>query len=151
MRDPAHSRQNTGRLHLREAIRAHADIALLALALSGAAAGCGDKEGADGAAGTTKPTDPSVSIRQAIAARSQAPQRVRGYLVSARNQPIRLCESLAESFPPQCGEPSLTVYELDLEKVEGMRYEDGVSWTEGPIELIGPVRKGVLVIEDVHR
>ncbi len=133
-------------------MRAHVHIAPIALALAGAAAGCGGgTEGTGAAPATTKAADRSVSIRQAIEARSQAPQRVRGYLVSARNQPIRLCEALAESFPPQCGEPSLTVYELDLEKVEGMRYEDGVSWTEGPIELIGPVRKGVLVIEDVHR
>jgi len=118
------------------------------------AAGCGGgKEGTGAGPATTKAADPSVSIFQAIAARSQAPQRVRGYLVSARNQPIRLCGTLTKTFPPQCAhwKPSLPVYELDLEKVEGMRYEDGVSWTERPIELIGPVRKGVLVIEDVHR
>ena len=82
---------------------------------------------------------------------STSPQLVKGFLVAARNQPYRLCEALAESFPPQCGRPALRVDDLELEEIPGLEYARGVTWSPKPLELIGIVREGTLVIEEPHQ
>ena len=82
---------------------------------------------------------------------SSSPQLVRGYLVAARNEPYRFCASLAESFPPRCGRPALRIDELELEEITGLEYARGVTWSPKPLDLIGIVRKGTLVIEEPHQ
>jgi hypothetical protein len=47
-----------------------------------------------------------VSVEEAIERSSDEPQLVSGYVIE-RNGVPRLCEAILESFPPQCGEPSL--------------------------------------------
>ena len=61
------------------------------------AAACGGDE-TDGGA--------TVSVVEAIERGSDEPQLVSGYVIE-RNGVPRLCEAILESFPPQCGEPSL--------------------------------------------
>lgn len=67
----------------------------------------------------------------------------RGYLVDA-GEGVRLCEALAESFPPQCGGRSLRV-EGPLPDVAWSEAE-GVRWTDGQVELRGEVEDGTLVL-----
>ncbi|HXV58007.1 MAG TPA: hypothetical protein VD704_09075, partial [Gaiellaceae bacterium] len=59
----------------------------------------------------------------------------------------RLCAALAESFPPQCGGPSLVVAGLEPEAVAGIVAEGGVMWTDRPIELEGTVQDGRLEVD----
>jgi hypothetical protein len=47
-----------------------------------------------------------VSVREAIERGSDETQLVSGYVIERDGMP-RLCEAILESFPPQCGEPSL--------------------------------------------
>ena len=70
---------------------------------------------------------------------------MRGAVVATREE-VRLCSALAESYPPQCGGPSLKVEGLDLSTVEGLKSHAGVRWTETEIKLLGHVRNGVLTI-----
>lgn len=49
---------------------------------------------------------------------------------------LRLCESLAESDPPQCGGRSIEVLNPDAIEVE-LTEDDGVRWAETPIQLFG--------------
>ena len=113
------------------------------------AVSCG---GADGDEAPIGAAAEPLTIAEAIAARRPGPVQVRAYLLAASGQPYRLCSSLAESHPPQCGRPSLRLDDLDLEHISGLsRAADGSSWTDEPLSLNGIVRGGALVIEEPHR
>ncbi len=49
---------------------------------------------------------------------------------------MRMCEALAESFPPQCGGRSIEVMNPDVVDVD-FTEEQGVRWTDGPVSLFG--------------
>jgi hypothetical protein len=49
-----------------------------------------------------------------------------------------LCESIAESFPPQCGGARLAVEGFDLSTVDGLEEAGGVQWAESVV-LFGSV------------
>jgi hypothetical protein len=49
---------------------------------------------------------------------------------------VRMCESLAESDPPQCGGSSVEVLNPDAIDVE-FNESDGVRWLDNPIQLFG--------------
>ena len=51
---------------------------------------------------------------------------------------VRLCDAIAESFPPQCGGERIVVQGLDLESIAGLQTEGDVSWAEG-VTLFGSV------------
>jgi hypothetical protein len=51
---------------------------------------------------------------------------------------VRLCDAIAESFPPQCGADRLVVEGLDLETIANLQTEGDVSWAEG-VSLFGSV------------
>ena len=50
---------------------------------------------------------------------------------------VRLCDAIAESFPPQCGGPSLLVEGLNLAGLE-LDEANGVRWAES-VTLLGSV------------
>ena len=71
---------------------------------------------------------------------------VTGFLV-ATGDVVRLCATLAESFPPQCGEASIEVQGLDLSTIPEIETESDVSWTDEPVTLTGVIESGVLEAE----
>lgn len=85
-------------------------------------------------------------MEQALASRSPEPLFVRGTLVALRGGPVRLCSAILESYPPQCGGPSLTVLGAELDTVPGLQTAGSVTWSEQPAELLGVVRDGVLTV-----
>ena len=125
-------------------------ILLLVLVVAATlAAGCGS-ENEDAVRPATPsasgvPADGGLSVEEAVATDSEEPLLVRGSLL-ARGGNVRLCSALAESHPPQCGEPSLRVEGLDVGAVEGLREAEGVRWSEREISLLGTVADGVLTV-----
>jgi hypothetical protein len=107
---------------------------LAALAL----AGCG---GEDEPAADAGP----LTIEEALEAEPGERVRVTGNLLVAGGE-TRLCSALAESFPPQCGGPSLAVAGLAPETVAGIVVEGDVMWTDRPVELEGSIRDGTLEV-----
>jgi hypothetical protein len=108
---------------------------LLALAL----AACGSSAkpaGSDGAA---------VTIKQAMAAKTSEPLLVRGALI-ATGGTVRLCYAILESYPPQCGQPSLVVKGLDLDTVRALTTANGVTWSDREIRLRGTIADGALTL-----
>ncbi len=90
-------------------MKALAPIALAALVL--AAAGCGTESsggGAGDAGGETSTAGIGLSVQEALLVGLDAPQLVSGYLIEDGGT-LKFCDSLEESEPPGCGEPSLTV------------------------------------------
>lgn len=84
-----------------------------------------------------------------LAACAGSEETVRGYVVAPEGAPVRLCQALAESYPPQCGGSSIVVEGLDLASVPGLVSTDDpalarVSWSEREVELTGVVADGVL-------
>jgi hypothetical protein len=129
---------------------------LLATLLAAAAlTGCGgsDDDTPAGGATTTAQTSgiaagPGISIDDALASGTDEPLLVTGNLL-AQGGEVRLCSTLAESFPPQCGGASLHVVGVDLEEVDGLITEGDVSWTDRPIELLGVVENDTQGKDDV--
>jgi hypothetical protein len=65
--------------------------------------------------------------------------------VGERDGVARLCEALLESFPPQCGGPSVVT--ANLEELDAtFTTEQGVSWTDLSVSVVGTVDAGVLTL-----
>ena len=93
---------------MRSPLKTLALIALLALTLGVAACGS-DAPGTGGAGGTdTSTAGVGLSVQEALLVGLDAPQLISGYLIEDGGT-LKLCDSLEESEPPGCGEPSLTV------------------------------------------
>jgi hypothetical protein len=87
--------------------------------------------------------DPDVgsglSVAQALTHRATDDLvTVSGALFVDADGTVRLCDAIAESFPPQCGGDRLIVQGLDLATVAGLQTEGEVSWAEG-VTLFGSV------------
>lgn len=85
---------------------------------------------------------PGLTVEEAVASDAQDPLLVNGFLV-ADGDVVRLCSVLAESFPPQCGEPSLQVVGVDLDDYP-TQTDSGVTWTDAQVQILGEVDDGVL-------
>ena len=70
---------------------------------------------------------------------------VAGFVV-ATGDDVRLCEALAESFPPQCGGLSIPIDGFGEVELEGLPSEGDVTWSDFPITLAGEVVDGVFVV-----
>ena len=82
---------------------------------------------------------PGLTVAQAI---GHAPTDdivlVTGALFVDPDGTVRLCDAIAESFPPQCGGERIVVEGLDLASVAGLQEENGVRWAEA-VTLLGLV------------
>ena len=96
---------------MRSPVKTTTVTALVALVLALTGCGGGDSGGnssandggsAQGSAGN------GMTVQEALLVELDAPTLVTGYLIEDGGT-LKLCESLMESEPPQCGEPSLTI------------------------------------------
>ena len=80
----------------------------------------------------------SVTVPDAIAYRGSEPVAVGGFVVVTSNG-AHLCESLAESFPPQCGGARLVLVDGDALGDIVLIEEGDVQWSPGRVVLTGTV------------
>ena len=96
----------------------------------------------DSASSDLPPTEPErgVSVADATAQPIDGAFELRGFFF-ADGSGARMCETLLESFPPQCGGASIPVgdFEVDLP----LSSEAGVSWTDQVVYLEGEIIGGV--------
>ena len=88
---------------------------------------------------------PGLSVSEALESPLDDLLLVNGALVVVDGE-ARLCEALAESFPPQCGGASLLIVGIDLENFPGLTTEGNTSWTDQPTQLLGRVSNGTLTV-----
>ncbi|MEM9563268.1 MAG: hypothetical protein AAGA93_11655 [Actinomycetota bacterium] len=84
-----------------------------------------------------------MRVQRALDADGQAD--VTGFLVVEVGRAY-LCDEVAESFPPQCGEHRIEVVGLDLGTVPDLQSSEETSWTDRQITLRGTVTSGVLTV-----
>ena len=113
------------------------------------AAACGDDEG-EVASGPISSVGPGISIDEVFITDLKGPLLING-LLHIENGQVRLCESLAESFPPQCGGKFLVVKGLDLLKMDGLTREGLVTWSEQSVQILGTVEGGKLTVAGTVR
>lgn len=114
--------------HTRSRALAFAVAAVLGLTVLG----CGDD-------------DPETITTLSEASEGTGAAELEGFVVE-RDGVAKLCEALLESFPPQCGEPSVVIAnvgELDAE----FTTEQNVRWTDLPVSAVGTVEGGVLTLQ----
>lgn len=80
--------------------------------------------------------DGGLTISDALAGDVTGVIAVQGFVVSDANG-IRLCDALAESYPPQCGGASLMLDSLDAIDPDELSSEGDVSWTDQPVTVFG--------------
>jgi hypothetical protein len=106
------------RLAHRRWMLAAALFAVLALA-----AGCASSGGSDGGV-----SGEPVTVQDALAS-GDGEVTVRGFLIDEQGQ-VRLCDTVMESYPPQCGGASLQVTGVDVASLDGATTEGEISWVD---------------------
>ena len=84
-------------------------------------------------------TEPGMTVADALGHRaSDDLVTVSGALFVDAGGTVRLCDAVAESFPPQCGGERIVVQGLNLGEIGDLQTEGDVSWAEG-VTLFGSV------------
>lgn len=122
-------------------------ILLVSTVLAAVLAGCTDPPAAP-SAGAGDPvlviadggiSDPGMSVADALGHQATDDLvTVRGALFVDSDGAVRLCDAIAESFPPQCGGARIVVQGLNLDDIADLQTEGEVSWAEG-VTLFGSV------------
>ncbi len=92
---------------------------------------------------------PVTPLSPAEAASASGQVAVTGFLVDVAGE-SRLCAALAESFPPQCGEASITITSLDQIDPDDLKTEGDVTWTDYQVTLFGEMVDGTLVVTPIE-
>jgi hypothetical protein len=136
-------------------------IAGLLITVAVAVAACGSDDPAEPGASPEPPatsgdqTIPAdaLTIEEVIAMSADIPRLVKGYVVAVDGEPIRLCSALLESYPPQCGGPSLVIEGVDLASLGGLATTDEpdlaqVAWSESEMAFLGDIGPGTITVSD---
>ncbi|MBA2631767.1 MAG: hypothetical protein H0U86_01995 [Chloroflexi bacterium] len=84
-------------------------------------------------------SEPGLSVADALGHQATDDLvTVTGALFVDADGTVRLCDAIAESFPPQCGGDRIEVRGLDLRNVADLQEESGVQWSES-VTLFGSV------------
>ena len=112
---------------------------------------CGDAIPSDEPDGTETPSmgvpvDGGLTVTEALSRSATGVIAIQGFLFDDGSGP-KLCEALAESFPPQCGGASIPVSghvgTFDVPLVS----EQGVTWTDQPVTLFGEIIDRTFVVD----
>lgn len=95
-------------------------------------AACGDGDGGGSTSAPITTAAGPITVQQLVERSADTPIQVRGLLIDDGGGP-RLCDAILESYPPQCGEPSVELVEVDVASVEGTTTAQGVSWKEAAV------------------
>lgn len=94
----------------------------------------------------TGPPAPGVPVGTVIDTSIDGGFAISGYYV-ADGESVRLCEALAESFPPQCGGASILFDNTAGADLGTLSIEQGVTWSDEAVLVTGQVVDGVFVAD----
>ncbi len=84
-----------------------------------------------------------LTIAQALATDATGILAVQGFYLDDGTGP-RLCETLAESFPPQCGGASLLLGDLTGIELGLLQSSGSTTWSDQPVVILGELDHGTL-------
>ena len=121
---------------------------LFAVIIAATACGDSDSDQADSSTSTTlePPAGDPASIGGIIDGEPSGDVNVLGYVLIDQNG-SRFCSVLLESFPPQCGQPSVDLVNLDTGVLD-LQEVQGVQWTDDMVVLLGRYRDGTFTVVD---
>jgi hypothetical protein len=90
-----------------------------------------------------------AAIQPSAAADASGQVAVVGFIVAMGDE-VKLCEALAESFPPQCGGAFVTVTSLDQVDPDDLQTEGDVTWTDFAVTIFGEMVDGTLVATPIE-
>jgi hypothetical protein len=90
--------------------------------------------------------DGGLSVQEALDYTGSETIAVQGYVVIT-GPTGSLCETLAESFPPQCGGQSLIITNPGAASGEVLVEEGETQWSEQPVTFFGSVSNGQFTID----
>ena len=87
-----------------------------------------------------------MSVSDALSGDVTGAAAVKGFLVVDAGG-ARLCEVLAESYPPQCGGAALPI--TNYEQFLGVPVQEAqrVTWTDDVVSFIGLIVDGTLIVD----
>ena len=93
---------------------------------------------------------PGVSVAELLAATTDGPFLINGYLFVGTDGSVVISDAIAESYPPQPAGAQVAVEGADLMQlplIEGSVNSEipTSSWTEQPVQLLGDLIDGVFV------
>ncbi len=88
--------------------------------------------------------DGGLSVSEALATDATGIIAVRGFLL-IEGSDARLCEVLAESFPPQCGGSNLAVSGHESVAFPPLINEGNVTWSNEQVVVYGELADGTLI------
>jgi len=106
---------------------------------------CGSETGAPSSAA---PADP-LTVSQALASDLDEPLLVQGLFIDSGDGQQRLCAAALDSFPPQCGEPSVLVEGVAPAELDGAMSSGDVTWVD-VAQLLGRVEDGVMTVGETQ-
>ncbi len=96
--------------------------------------------------GVLEPGVHSTVLNARQASEQEGSVTVQGFLWADSPDAVRLCDAALESFPPQCGEPSVPVSGIDITTVAGTDFFENIFWAES-VRLIGTMDEETLRAE----
>ncbi len=100
--------------------------------------------------GISSGVGPGITVGVALITNLTGPLLINGQLHD-ENGRVRLCEVLAESFPPRCAGKYLVVEGLDLMTIGGLITEGSVTWSGQTVQVLGTVEGEVLTVAGAVR
>ncbi len=100
---------------------------------------------ADGSVPSGMVIDP-LSVTEALAYQGSERIAVEGFIVRAGDTG-QLCESLAESYPPQCGGASMTITNPETTVAYPLIEDGGTQWSPESITVVGTVTDNGITID----
>lgn len=102
--------------------------------------------GATGTASTGVPVDGGLTVSEALGTSATGIIAIQGFIFDDGSG-TKLCEALAESFPPQCGVASIAITGYEGSSTVPAVSEQGVTWTDQPVTLFGEIIDGTYVVD----
>ncbi len=90
--------------------------------------------------------DGGLTVSEALATDAKGVIAVQGFLLVADGTSL-LCDALAESYPPQCGEASIEITGYEEALGAPITSAQGVSWTEELVGFLGEIVDGMFVVD----
>ncbi|MBK5269082.1 MAG: hypothetical protein JJE47_16800 [Acidimicrobiia bacterium] len=103
----------------------------------------GDNSDAGSSGGMT--VDGGLSVSDALSGGVSGVLAVQGFIVDDGTG-AKLCEALAESFPPQCAGASMPISGYETAITTPFINEQNVMWTDQTVSLFGEIVDGTFVV-----